>query len=48
MPKGGKQPGAGRPLKYGEPLKKRSIRLSDSEYEQVKQYVKQLRSEKND
>lgn len=43
MPRGGKQPGAGRPLKYGEELKMRSMRLSDSEYEKVKEYINQLR-----
>jgi hypothetical protein len=48
MPKGGKQPGAGRPLKYGVVLKKRSYRLSDDEDLKVKEFIKQLRSEKND
>lgn len=46
MPKGGKQPGAGRPLKYGVVLKKRSYRLSDDEHEKVQEFIKHLRAEK--
>lgn len=45
---GGKRPGAGRPSIYAEPLKTRGIKLSDEEYEKVKEFIKILRSEKND
>lgn len=40
---GGKRPGAGRPATGAKP--NRTIRLSDEEYEKVKEFVKQLRRE---
>lgn len=48
--RGGKRQGAGRPLgstKYSN-LKMRSMRLSDEEYQKVKEFVKQLRSDKSE
>lgn len=45
--RGGKREGAGRP-KPLIPTKMRSIRLTDKEYELVKEYIKILRSAKNE
>jgi len=41
---GGKRPGAGRPATGAMPP--RSIRMTDEEYELVKQFLKELRSNK--
>lgn len=47
MSRGGVREGAGRPLgPTGTAKKMRSMRMSDAEYEQVKSYLKQIRSEK--
>ena len=46
--RGGARDGAGRPpVPTGKAMKMRSIRLHDNEYEQVKEYVKKLREDKN-
>lgn len=48
--RGGKRQGAGRPpgtTKYPD-TKMRSLRLTDTEYQLVKEYVKKLRSGKNE
>lgn len=45
--RGGKREGAGRP-KPVIPNKMRSMRLTDSEYQQLKDYLKQIRSDKNE
>lgn len=45
--RGGKRVGAGRP-KSPSPLKMRSMRLSDEEYQRVKEFVKQLRKDKGE
>lgn len=44
--RGGKREGAGRPVGSTRPsnLRMRSMRLSDEEYQQIKAYLKQLRS----
>ena len=42
--RGGKREGAGRKTILSAPLKTRSMRLSDSEYQKVKEFIKQLRS----
>ena len=39
--RGGKQPGAGRPLKYGEPLKDVHIRVPQSKVGFIKGMVKE-------
>lgn len=46
MPRGGKQPGAGRPVGTLRPSgkKPRNLRLTDEEYEKVKEFIKQLRA----
>lgn len=48
--RGGKRQGAGRPTgstQYPN-LKMRSLRLTDTEYAQIKEYLKLIRSGKND
>ncbi|MBU2701158.1 hypothetical protein Ga0466249_002272 [Sporomusaceae bacterium BoRhaA] len=46
MPKGGKREGAGRPSGTLRPSgkKARNFRLTDEEYEKVKELIKQLRA----
>jgi len=45
MTRGGKREGAGRPfLVEDQRLKTRSIRMTDQEYEKIKEYLKTLRT----
>lgn len=46
--RGGKREGAGRKLINSAPMKSRTFRLSDTEHQLVKEYIKSLRSGKND
>jgi hypothetical protein len=52
MTRGGKREGAGRKPGPGKKLipglKMRSIRMTDEEYQKVKEYIKQMRSVKNE
>ena len=45
MPRGGKREGAGRPVGSVRPSgkKARNFRLTDEEYEKIKEFIKQLR-----
>lgn len=47
MPKGGKRDNAGRPVGSLRPSgkKPRNFRLTDEEYEEVKEFIKQLREQ---
>ena len=45
--KGGKREGAGRKTILSTPLQSKTIRCTDSEYQQLKEHLKLLRSVKN-
>lgn len=46
MTRGGKRTGSGRKLIGSDPLPSKTIRCTDQEYAQIKEYIKKLRSEK--
>jgi hypothetical protein len=46
--RGGKREGAGRKLIHLAPMKTKAIRMTDEEYRLVKEYIKQMRSVKNE
>ena len=48
MSHGGKRAGAGRPLILSSPLPTRAIRCTEDEYQLIKEYIKTLRSGKNE
>jgi hypothetical protein len=46
--RGGKREGAGRKLILSAPLKSKTIRCTDDEYAKLKEYLKLIRSGKNE
>lgn len=46
--RGGKREGAGRKTILSTPLKTKSLRCTDTEYQSIKEYLKLLRSAENE